>query len=124
VQQGAVRGDKVRRDARAHEVGDKDRRGDLGGDEALRQRLEDPRCRLATVVAADDAHLLAAAALQQEDFAGAMKALSGLREPVDAFFEKVLVNSDVASERDNRLRLLGQVRRAMGRVADFGEVNG
>ena len=65
-----------------------------------------------------------AAALQQEDFAGAMKALSGLREPVDAFFEKVLVNSDVASERDNRLKLLGQVRRAMGRVADFGEVNG
>ncbi len=65
-----------------------------------------------------------AAALQQEDFAGAMKALSGLREPVDAFFEKVLVNSDNSSERDNRLRLLGQVRRAMGRVADFGEVNG
>jgi glycyl-tRNA synthetase beta chain len=65
-----------------------------------------------------------AAALQQEDFAGAMKALSGLREPVDAFFEKVLVNSDNSSERDNRLRLLGQVRRAMGRVADFGQVNG
>jgi glycyl-tRNA synthetase beta chain len=65
-----------------------------------------------------------AQALQAEDFAGAMRALSGLRQPVDAFFEKVLVNSDVPAERENRLRLLIQVRDAMGRVADFGQVNG
>ncbi|MES2725398.1 MAG: hypothetical protein V4656_19775, partial [Pseudomonadota bacterium] len=59
-----------------------------------------------------------------EDFAGAMRALSGLRGPVDAFFEKVLVNSEVAAERENRLRLLAQVRDAMGRVADFSLVTG
>ena len=53
-----------------------------------------------------------------------MKALATLRGPVDAFFDKVLVNSDVAAERDNRLRLLAQVRRAMGRVADFSLVSG
>jgi len=63
-------------------------------------------------------------ALQAEDFAGAMRALSGLRGPVDAFFDKVLVNSDDAAERENRLRLLLQVREAMGRVADFGQVTG
>src|SRR5690606_4279359 len=34
------------------------------------------------------------AALEQEDFAAAMTALAGLRSPVDAFFEAVLVNSD------------------------------
>jgi glycyl-tRNA synthetase beta chain len=62
--------------------------------------------------------------LQAEDFAGAMRALAGLRQPVDAFFEKVLVNSEVTSERDNRLKLLIEVRDAMGRVADFGQVNG
>ncbi len=62
-------------------------------------------------------------ALHAEDFAGAMRALSKLRQPVDAFFEEVLVNSDVAAERENRLRLLAQVRDAMGRVADFGQVN-
>ncbi len=65
-----------------------------------------------------------ARALQQEDFAAAMRALSGLRGPVDAFFEGVLVNSEVAAERDNRLRLLAQVRDLMGRVADFSQVNG
>ncbi|WP_304177142.1 glycine--tRNA ligase subunit beta [Phenylobacterium aquaticum] len=65
-----------------------------------------------------------ARALQHEDFAGAMRALSGMRRPVDAFFEKVLVNSEVAAERENRLRLLAQVRDAMGEVADFSLVNG
>ncbi|MCF8504410.1 MAG: glycine--tRNA ligase subunit beta [Caulobacter sp.] len=64
------------------------------------------------------------AALAAEDFTGAMTALAALRGPVDAFFEKVLVNSDVPEERDNRLRLLMQVRDAMGRVADFSLVTG
>ncbi|MDP3406498.1 MAG: glycine--tRNA ligase subunit beta [Brevundimonas sp.] len=64
------------------------------------------------------------AALGAEDFTEAMGALSELRAPVDAFFTDVLVNSDVAEERDNRLKLLGQVRDVMGRVADFGQVAG
>jgi glycyl-tRNA synthetase beta chain len=63
-------------------------------------------------------------ALANEDFAGAMRALSALRGPVDAFFDKVLVNSDNAAERENRLRLLGQVRDAMGRLADFSLISG
>ena len=63
-------------------------------------------------------------ALETEDYEAAMRALSSLRAPVDAFFEKVLVNSEVASERDNRLRLLAKVRDAMGRVADFSQVTG
>jgi glycyl-tRNA synthetase beta chain len=64
------------------------------------------------------------AALTSEDFAAAMRALAGLRGPVDAFFDKVLVNSPVPEERDNRLRLLSQVRAAMDRVADFSLVSG
>jgi glycyl-tRNA synthetase beta chain len=63
-------------------------------------------------------------ALAKEDYAAAMTALAALRAPVDAFFDKVLVNSDVPAERDNRLRLLAKVRDAMGRVADFGQVTG
>ena len=62
-------------------------------------------------------------AINQEDFAAAMRSLSGLRGPVDAFFEKVLVNSQVPAERDNRLKLLIQVHDVMGKVADFGQVN-
>ncbi|WP_292021797.1 MULTISPECIES: glycine--tRNA ligase subunit beta [unclassified Brevundimonas] len=64
------------------------------------------------------------AALETEDFAAAMTALAALRAPVDRFFEDVLVNSDVPAERDNRLKLLGQVRDVMGQVADFGQIAG
>jgi len=64
------------------------------------------------------------AALATEDFSGAMEALARLRAPVDAFFEKVLVNSEVAEERTHRLRLLTAVRRVMLSVADFGLVTG
>src|SRR5690606_34168882 len=64
------------------------------------------------------------AALEAEDFAAAMTALARLRAPVDAFFTAVMVNSDVAEERENRLKLLGQVRGVMNRVADFGQIAG
>lgn len=63
-------------------------------------------------------------ALETEDFAAAMTALAALRGPVDAFFTAVMVNSDVAEERDNRLKLLVQVRDVMGRVANFGQIAG
>lgn len=64
------------------------------------------------------------AALETEDFAAAMTALARLRAPVDRFFDDVLVNSDVPAERENRLKLLGQVRAVMGQVADFGQIGG
>jgi glycyl-tRNA synthetase beta chain len=64
------------------------------------------------------------AARQAEDFAAAMAALAALRGPVDAFLDDVTVISDVPAERDNRLRLLGQVRDLTGRVADFGQISG
>ena len=64
------------------------------------------------------------AALEAEDFAAAMTALAALRGPVDAFFTAVMVNSDVADERENRLKLLVQVRGVMNRVADFGQIAG
>ena len=63
-------------------------------------------------------------ALSREDFAGAMTTLAKLRGPVDAFFDKVLVNADDKTERENRLRLLSEVRAAMGRVADFSLIAG
>ncbi len=64
------------------------------------------------------------AALDTEDFAAAMTSLARLRAPVDRFFDDVLVNSDVPAERENRLKLLGQVRDVMGQVADFGQIAG
>ncbi|HVY34510.1 MAG TPA: glycine--tRNA ligase subunit beta, partial [Caulobacteraceae bacterium] len=62
--------------------------------------------------------------LQNEQFAEALGTLSQLRAPVDAFFDKVLVNAEDAAVRQNRLRLLAQVRDAMGLVADFSLIAG
>ncbi len=53
-----------------------------------------------------------------------MAALADLRAPVDAFFDKVLVNAPDAEIRLNRLRLLGRIRDAMATVADFSKVEG
>jgi glycyl-tRNA synthetase beta chain len=79
---------------------------------------------LALIAAVGDLDARLDAALDAENFAGAMKALAALRAPVDAFFDKVLVNSEISEERDNRLRLLAKVRDAMGQVADFSQVTG
>jgi glycyl-tRNA synthetase beta chain len=62
--------------------------------------------------------------LAAEDFVGAMAALAALRGPVDAFFDKVLVNDSDPAVRLNRLRLLSQIKDAAGRVADFSLIAG
>ncbi|MCJ2041769.1 glycine--tRNA ligase subunit beta [Methylobacterium sp. J-059] len=66
----------------------------------------------------------ASAAVAKEDFAGAMRALSHLRAPVDAFFEHVTVNADDAALRENRLALLNALRAATREVADFSAIVG
>jgi glycyl-tRNA synthetase beta chain len=65
-----------------------------------------------------------AKALSSEDFAGAMKALASLRVPVDRFFDKVTVNSDDKTLRENRLMLLSQIVETAHQVADFSKVEG
>jgi glycyl-tRNA synthetase beta chain len=62
--------------------------------------------------------------VEAEDFAAAMTTLAGLRAPVDAFFDKVLVNDADPKVRLNRLRLLSQMRDAAGKVADFSLITG
>jgi len=64
------------------------------------------------------------AAINVENFAGAMRALSELRAPVDAFFDHVTVNADDARLRENRLRLLSEIRAATLTVADFSKIAG
>ena len=63
-------------------------------------------------------------ALETENFEGAMSALARLRAPVDAFFDKVTVNAPDARLRENRLKLLSQIRAATLEVADFSRIEG
>lgn len=64
------------------------------------------------------------AALKKEDFEAAMRAMAKLRAPVDAFFDKVIVNADDKAVRENRLRLLNRIREATRNVADFSRIEG
>ncbi|MFK4496854.1 glycyl-tRNA synthetase beta chain [Bradyrhizobium japonicum] len=64
----------------------------------------------------------ASAAVAREDFAVAMSAMAKLRPPVDAFFEKVRVNDDDPKVRENRLKLLNEIRSATRAVADFSKI--
>ncbi|PBC11705.1 glycine--tRNA ligase subunit beta [Mesorhizobium sp. WSM3859] len=74
--------------------------------------------------AVNQAEKEAGQAIQNEDFSGAMLALSVLREPVDSFFEGVLVNDEDQAVRANRLALLARIRAATDQVADFSKIVG
>ncbi|MBL9097679.1 MAG: glycine--tRNA ligase subunit beta [Alphaproteobacteria bacterium] len=67
---------------------------------------------------------LIASEVSQERFEEAMRAMSRLRAPVDAFFDKVTVNADDPALRENRLKLLNDIRQAMHTVADFSKIEG
>ncbi len=59
-----------------------------------------------------------------KDIENAMHALAGLAQPINHFFDNVVVNSDDEAIRQNRLALLGQVRVAMREIADFNQLEG
>ncbi len=78
--------------------------------------------------AIDAAKAEASAAVAKEDFAAAMSAMATLRPHVDAFFDKVTVNVADGPEKDklreNRLKLLNEIREATRAVADFSRIEG
>lgn len=60
----------------------------------------------------------------QEQFTAAMKTLAELRQPVDRFFDKILVNCEDKELRINRLRLLASIRDSMDSIASFALIEG
>ena len=83
---------------------------------------QDEERALALAIAAAKAE--AERAVGAEDFAAAMRAMAKLRPYVDAFFDKVTVNVDEAALRENRLKLLNEIRAATRAVADFSRIEG
>jgi glycyl-tRNA synthetase beta chain len=78
----------------------------------------------ALAAAIDAAKADAAQAVKKEDFAAAMRAMAKLRPHVDAFFDKVTVNAEDRALRENRLKLLNEIRAATRAVADFSKIEG
>jgi glycyl-tRNA synthetase beta chain len=74
--------------------------------------------------AIDAAKAEATRAVEKEDFEAAMRAMASLRPHVDAFFDKVTVNVDDKALRENRLKLLNEIRAATRAVADFSKIEG
>jgi len=56
------------------------------------------------------------------DYAASLQALAALKTPVDAFFDKVMVNAEDPALRNNRLGLLAQMHAAMNKVADLSKL--
>lgn len=89
-----------------------------------KQASDAPPEEAALVSALDSAEPKAIKAIGDEDFTGAMAALSTLRGPIDAFFDKVTVNDPDPDTRKRRLNLLARFRDAVSAVADFGKIEG
>jgi glycyl-tRNA synthetase beta chain len=61
-------------------------------------------------------------AFERGDYTASLQELAKLKEPVDAFFDNVMVNVEDAALRANRLALLAQLHTAMNRVADISKL--
>jgi glycyl-tRNA synthetase beta chain len=59
---------------------------------------------------------------ERGDYAGYLKTFAVLKDPVDAFFDKVMVMAEQKGLRQNRLALLAELRKAMNRVADISKL--
>jgi glycyl-tRNA synthetase beta chain len=99
----------------------KDKREYTGAPDAKRYQLPEEKALAEAIgVAKKDA----LAAIAREDFEAAMRAMARLRPRVDAFFDKVTVNVEDKALRENRLRLLNEIREATRAVADFSRIEG
>jgi glycyl-tRNA synthetase beta chain len=99
----------------------KDKRDYTGAPDSKRYQLPEEK---ALAEAIDIAKKEASGAVAKEDFAAAMRAMAKLRPHVDVFFNKVTVNVDDITLRENRLKLLNEIREATRAVADFSKIEG
>jgi glycyl-tRNA synthetase beta chain len=99
----------------------KDKRAFDGAPDPSLYQLDEEK---ALAKAIDQVKREAGSAVVKEDFAGAMSAMAKLRPAVDAFFDKVKVNDDEPKVRENRLKLLNEIRAATRAVADFSKIEG
>nr|WP_211194536.1 glycine--tRNA ligase subunit beta [Pyxidicoccus fallax] len=60
--------------------------------------------------------------VQADDFAGALREITGLKPAVDTFFDKVMVMAEDKELRENRIRLLTEIGALFNQVADFSKI--
>lgn len=60
---------------------------------------------------------------EAHDYTGALTSLACLKEPIDTFFEKVMVMDEDNNKRQNRLALLATIQRLFSRTADISLIS-
>lgn len=80
--------------------------------------LKEP-AEVALYAALQQAQLASSQAYDEKDYTQSLQELAVLKQPVDTFFDAVMVNVEDEVIRNNRLSLLGQLQRLMNRVADL-----
>ena len=83
---------------------------DLEAEQALHKALENARERVEPMLA-------------ERRYTEALTELAGLREPVDRFFDEVMVMADDQAVQNNRLALLGELRALFLDVADISRLS-
>ncbi len=90
--------------------------GEVSPDLLLKPEEQKLAATLATLAGVAGGHLA------RDEYTQALTCLAQLREPVDAFFDAVMVNADDASLRRNRLNLLKALRELFLQVADISQL--
>ncbi|MCH8542268.1 MAG: glycine--tRNA ligase subunit beta [Alcanivorax sp.] len=93
------------------------------GDEIDGALLDEP-AEQALTDAVVNAYAQSEPLVEQGDYGAILALLAELREPVDAFFDQVMVMADDPAVRDNRLALLSFLRDLFLQVADISELGG
>ena len=92
-------------------------------DATVKEKLLKEPAEIALRAALDDARKFVAPLLEERHYAEVLTALAALREPVDTFFDDVLVMVDDKAVKSNRLALLGELRALFLDVADISRLS-
>jgi glycyl-tRNA synthetase beta chain len=60
--------------------------------------------------------------MKADDYAAALKEITGLKPAVDTFFDKVMVMAEDKDLRENRIRFLTEIGTLFNQVADFSKI--
>jgi glycyl-tRNA synthetase beta chain len=99
------------------------RQADVEGVGEVRGKLLTEAAEVALARALTDATAAVAPLLDNRQYTEVLTALAELREPVDTFFDDVMVNVDDKATRANRLALLSQLRALFLDVADISRLS-
>ncbi len=109
---------------RVHRILEKSEQADMSSDAKINNGLLQESAEVALYEVLQQIKPQADSAFESGQYTLSLQSLSVLKEPIDLFFDHVMVNTDDAELRNNRLCLLRSMHQAMNRVADLSKLAG